>query len=134
LLIPPATDLCLLHVLSVLFQPSFDKVVSPSFLELGLAELVSIYNDLRELGRAPPVIDSADLQRDPEVLYLSNYARFIIKSFVCIKFEHNFILLTMFPFLEFCECCSKLLLKWFNSKMYAYAYVVEFMLKQENPF
>ncbi|KAE8010159.1 hypothetical protein FH972_006549 [Carpinus fangiana] len=46
--------------------PSFDKVVSPSFLELGLAELVSIYNDLRELGRAPPVIDSADLQRDPE--------------------------------------------------------------------
>ena len=28
MLIPPAIDLCLLHVLYVLFQPSFDKVVS----------------------------------------------------------------------------------------------------------
>lgn len=46
--------------------PSFDKVVPPSFFELGLAELVSIYNDLRELGRPPPVIDSEDLRRDPE--------------------------------------------------------------------
>ncbi|XP_062178176.1 branched-chain-amino-acid aminotransferase-like protein 1 [Alnus glutinosa] len=46
--------------------PSFDKVVPPSFFELGLAELVSIYNDLRELGKAPPVIDSADLQQAPE--------------------------------------------------------------------
>jgi hypothetical protein len=49
-------------------QPSFDKVVPPSFLELGLADLVSIYNELREMGRAPPVIDAADLKRDPEVL------------------------------------------------------------------
>nr|POE53156.1 branched-chain-amino-acid aminotransferase-like protein 2 [Quercus suber] len=46
--------------------PSFDKVVSPTFLELGLADLVSIYNELRELGRAPTVIDAADLKRDPE--------------------------------------------------------------------
>lgn len=84
MLIPPATDLYLLHVLSDLFQPSFDKVVPPSFFELGLAELVSIYNDLRELGRPPPVIDSEDLRRDPEVLYLSDYARFIMKSFLCI--------------------------------------------------
>ncbi|KAL0005841.1 hypothetical protein SO802_013402 [Lithocarpus litseifolius] len=46
--------------------PSFDKVVPPTFLELGLADLVSIYNELRELGRAPTVIDAADLKRDPE--------------------------------------------------------------------
>jgi hypothetical protein len=98
LLILPATDLYLLHALSDLFQPSFDKVVPPSFFELGLAELVSIYNDLRELGKAPPVIDSADLQQAPEVLYLSNYARFIMKSFLCIKFEHHFILLMDFTF------------------------------------
>jgi branched-chain amino acid aminotransferase group I len=46
--------------------PSFDKVVPPSFLELGLAELVSIYNELCDLGKPPPVIDVAELQEDPE--------------------------------------------------------------------
>ncbi|KAE9593670.1 hypothetical protein Lal_00036349 [Lupinus albus] len=46
--------------------PSFDKVVPPSFFELGLAELVSIYNELREIGKPPPVIDAAELQQDPE--------------------------------------------------------------------
>ncbi|MED6222307.1 hypothetical protein PIB30_063100 [Stylosanthes scabra] len=46
--------------------PSFDKVVAPSFFELGLAELVRIYNELRELGKPPPVIDAAELQQDPE--------------------------------------------------------------------
>lgn len=51
-----------------MFQPSFDKVVPPSFLELGFADLVSVYNDLHELGSAPPIIDAADLQQDPEVL------------------------------------------------------------------
>ncbi|XP_048225644.1 branched-chain-amino-acid aminotransferase-like protein 1 isoform X2 [Ricinus communis] len=50
-----------LHIL-----PSFGKVVPPSFSELGLAELVSIYNDLSQLGKPPPVIDGADLQQDPE--------------------------------------------------------------------
>lgn len=50
-----------LHIL-----PSFDKVVPPSFLELGLGDLVSIYNELTELGKQPPVIDAADLQADPE--------------------------------------------------------------------
>lgn len=48
-------------------QPSFDKVVPPSLLELGLADLVSIYGELSELGRPPPVIDAAELQVDPEV-------------------------------------------------------------------
>jgi hypothetical protein len=48
-------------------QPSFDKVVPPSFFELGLEELVSIYNELSELGKPPPVIDAAELQKDPEV-------------------------------------------------------------------
>jgi len=51
----------------VYVQPSFDKVVPPSFYELGLAELVCIYNELREIGKAPPVIDAAELQQDPEV-------------------------------------------------------------------
>ncbi|OIT21124.1 PREDICTED: branched-chain-amino-acid aminotransferase-like protein 1 [Nicotiana attenuata] len=46
--------------------PSFDKVVPPSFLELGLAELVSIYSELSELGKPPPVIDAADIQENPE--------------------------------------------------------------------
>lgn len=46
--------------------PSFDKVVPPSFFELGLAELVSIYNELCENGKRPPVIDAAELQKDPE--------------------------------------------------------------------
>ncbi|MCL7048329.1 hypothetical protein MKW94_025745 [Papaver nudicaule] len=48
--------------------PSFDKVVPPSFLELGLAELVSIYSELCDLGTVPPVIDAEDLQQDPEVV------------------------------------------------------------------
>ncbi|KAL3750175.1 hypothetical protein ACJRO7_011196 [Eucalyptus globulus] len=46
--------------------PSFEKVVPPSFLELGLAELVSIYSELCELGNPPAIIDVADLQQDPE--------------------------------------------------------------------
>ncbi|AET02179.1 branched-chain-amino-acid aminotransferase-like protein, putative [Medicago truncatula] len=45
--------------------PSFDKVVPPSFFELGLAELVSIYNELCENGKRPPVIDASELQKDP---------------------------------------------------------------------
>ncbi|RDX74100.1 Branched-chain-amino-acid aminotransferase-like protein 2, partial [Mucuna pruriens] len=47
--------------------PSFDEVVPPSFFELGLAELVCIYNELCELGKPPPVVDAAELQEDPEV-------------------------------------------------------------------
>lgn len=39
----------------------------PSFLELGLAELVAIYNELSDLGKPPPVIDVAELREDPEV-------------------------------------------------------------------
>jgi len=58
---------CVIHSI-VYVQPSFDKVVPPSFYELGLAELVCIYNELREIGKAPPVIDAAELQQDPEVL------------------------------------------------------------------
>ncbi|KAK3014558.1 hypothetical protein RJ639_010172 [Escallonia herrerae] len=46
--------------------PSFDKVVPPSFNELGLAGLASIYSELCESGKAPPVIDAAELQEDPE--------------------------------------------------------------------
>ncbi|KAJ4969312.1 hypothetical protein NE237_016013 [Protea cynaroides] len=46
--------------------PSYDKVLPPSFLELGLAKLVTIYSKLSELGNPPPVIDAADLQQDPE--------------------------------------------------------------------
>ncbi|XP_057963387.1 branched-chain-amino-acid aminotransferase-like protein 1 isoform X2 [Malania oleifera] len=48
--------------------PSFNKVVPPSFLELGVAELVSIYSELCELGMPPPVIDAAELQKDPEAI------------------------------------------------------------------
>lgn len=64
------TVLCIYFLLLIAFnipQPSFDKVVPPSFFELGIAELVSIYSELCELGSPPPVIDADDLQRDPEV-------------------------------------------------------------------
>jgi len=57
-------------------QPSFDKVVPPSFFELGLAELVSIYNELCENGKRPPVIDAAELQKDPEVFQFLNMLDF----------------------------------------------------------
>ncbi|XP_010464038.1 PREDICTED: branched-chain-amino-acid aminotransferase-like protein 1 [Camelina sativa] len=46
--------------------PSFEKVHPPSFLELGLGELVSIYSDLCQMGTPPTVIDADELQRDPE--------------------------------------------------------------------
>ncbi|XP_068658821.1 branched-chain-amino-acid aminotransferase-like protein 2 isoform X4 [Aristolochia californica] len=46
--------------------PSFDKVVSPSFSELALADLVSIYSELCQLGNTPPVVDAAELQQFPE--------------------------------------------------------------------
>ncbi|KAL0927897.1 hypothetical protein M5K25_002120 [Dendrobium thyrsiflorum] len=46
--------------------PSFDKVSPPSFVELGLGDLVSIYSELCELGNPPPVIDAEDLKNDPE--------------------------------------------------------------------
>ncbi|CAN6289394.1 unnamed protein product [Urochloa humidicola] len=48
--------------------PSFDKVVPPSFMELGIGELVSIYSELCGLGKPPPVIDADDLQREPEAV------------------------------------------------------------------
>jgi hypothetical protein len=48
-------------------QASLNKVISPSFLELGIGELVSIYSELCEIGKAPPVIDADDLQQEPEV-------------------------------------------------------------------
>ncbi|GAU25534.1 hypothetical protein TSUD_38920 [Trifolium subterraneum] len=46
--------------------PLFGKVVPPSFFELGLMELVQIYNDLCDIGKPPPVIDAEELQKDPE--------------------------------------------------------------------
>lgn len=48
-------------------QPSFEKVVAPSFLELGLASLVSVYSELCELGKPPHIIDATALQENPEV-------------------------------------------------------------------
>ncbi|KAM0850532.1 hypothetical protein ACQ4PT_053016 [Festuca glaucescens] len=54
-------------------MPSFNKVVPPSFMELGVAELVAIYSELRELGCPPPVIDADDLQRDPETFPFAFY-------------------------------------------------------------
>ncbi|KAF7805142.1 branched-chain-amino-acid aminotransferase-like protein 2 [Senna tora] len=48
--------------------PSFEKVVPPSFLELGLADLLCIYNELSERGKPPPVIDAAELQENPEAV------------------------------------------------------------------
>ncbi|XP_065853375.1 branched-chain-amino-acid aminotransferase-like protein 1 [Euphorbia lathyris] len=44
--------------------PSFEKIVPPSSLALGFAELVSIYSDLCKLGKPPAVIDAADLEQD----------------------------------------------------------------------
>ncbi|KAL0642796.1 hypothetical protein Bca4012_041086 [Brassica carinata] len=46
--------------------PSFDKVIPLSFLDVGLADLVSIYSDLCQMGTPPLVIDADDLQRNPE--------------------------------------------------------------------
>ncbi|MCH81695.1 branched-chain-amino-acid aminotransferase-like protein 2, partial [Trifolium medium] len=46
--------------------PSFGKVVPPSFFELGLLELVQIYNELCDIGNPPTVIDAEELQKDPE--------------------------------------------------------------------
>ncbi|XP_023545463.1 branched-chain-amino-acid aminotransferase-like protein 2 isoform X1 [Cucurbita pepo subsp. pepo] len=46
--------------------PSYDKVIPATFSELGFSELVSVYNELKELGRPPPIIDAAELQKDPE--------------------------------------------------------------------
>lgn len=48
-------------------QTSFEKVIPASFLELGLADLVSIYSELCELENAPTILDTADLQEVPEV-------------------------------------------------------------------
>ncbi|XP_056699647.1 branched-chain-amino-acid aminotransferase-like protein 1 isoform X2 [Spinacia oleracea] len=46
--------------------PSFDKVVTPTFLEVGLAALVTIYSELSYLGNPPVIVDAGELQRDPE--------------------------------------------------------------------
>lgn len=46
--------------------PSFDKVVPPSFQELGFTELVGLYNELSALGKPPPIIDAAELRQNPE--------------------------------------------------------------------
>lgn len=46
--------------------PSFDKVVPPSFQELGFTDLVGLYNELSALGKPPPIIDAAELRQNPE--------------------------------------------------------------------
>lgn len=46
--------------------PSFDKVVESSFLEVELASLVALYSELCELVCPPPIVDAADLQKNPE--------------------------------------------------------------------
>lgn len=43
----------------------------PTFSEIGLAGLASMYCELSELGKAPPVIDAEDLRKDPEVCHTS---------------------------------------------------------------
>ncbi|KAL8061838.1 hypothetical protein ABFX02_02G109600 [Erythranthe guttata] len=45
---------------------SYDKVVPPSFIDLGYASMVSIYSELCQEGKPPPVIDSDFLRQDPE--------------------------------------------------------------------
>ncbi|KAL7120347.1 hypothetical protein ACP275_02G117400 [Erythranthe tilingii] len=45
---------------------SYDKVVPPSFVDLGYASMVSIYSELCQEGKPPPVIDSDFLRQDPE--------------------------------------------------------------------
>ncbi|CAN6452788.1 unnamed protein product [Victoria cruziana] len=47
--------------------PSFHKIAPVSFIELGFVDLVTIYNELCELGKPLPIIDAADLQENPEV-------------------------------------------------------------------
>ncbi|KAL9660864.1 hypothetical protein QQ045_025683 [Rhodiola kirilowii] len=37
---------------------SYDQVAPPSFLELGYSDLVSIYSELCDLGRPPPIVES----------------------------------------------------------------------------
>ncbi|WJX13525.1 hypothetical protein P8452_03908 [Trifolium repens] len=61
------------EILCVL-RPSFGKVIPPSFFELGLLELVQIYNELSDIGKPPPVIDAEELQKDPEVFELFRHA------------------------------------------------------------
>lgn len=64
----------------------------PSFLELGLADLVAIYNELCDLGKPPPIIDVAELREDPEVciafqrtLIICAVISLCYLSFSCIK-------------------------------------------------
>ncbi|KAL1536236.1 branched-chain-amino-acid aminotransferase-like protein 1 [Salvia divinorum] len=45
---------------------SYSKVSPPSFTVLGYGSLVSIYNELCDHGKPPPVIDSDLLREDPE--------------------------------------------------------------------
>ncbi|KAJ4848628.1 hypothetical protein Tsubulata_036276 [Turnera subulata] len=66
--------------------PSLGRVAPPSFLEIGLTELVTVYNDLCQLGRPPPVIDAADLQQNPEVSVCEICLIFFVKL-VCINYK-----------------------------------------------
>ncbi|KAH9603983.1 hypothetical protein KSS87_023586 [Heliosperma pusillum] len=46
--------------------PSFNEVAPPTFLEVGLALLVTMYSELHDLGNPPAIVDAGELQRDPE--------------------------------------------------------------------
>ena len=76
------TKLCVLIFIWYAFQPSFDKVVPSSLMELGLTDLVSIYSELCQMGKPPPIIDAADLQQDPEVVELSKHVFFFTEKSV----------------------------------------------------
>lgn len=69
-----ATSIQWLMISLCVLQPSFDKVLPPTSFELGLGQLVGIYDELCDIGKPPPVIDAKELQKDPEVFELYEHA------------------------------------------------------------
>lgn len=70
------------------FQPSFGKVIPPTFHELGLGDLVSLYSELCQLGKPPVIVDAAELQQDPEVIQRSEQCCFLLMCFSSVYGFH----------------------------------------------
>ncbi|KAF7143802.1 hypothetical protein RHSIM_Rhsim05G0144300 [Rhododendron simsii] len=96
---------------------SFDKVVRPSFLELGLADLIAIYNELCNLGKRPPIIDVAELREDPEAAL-----RWLCQD-LDIPFQAAMLNLHYDAGLSACPHASPLILAFTDSRQWRWYFV-----------
>lgn len=112
-------------------QESYDKIIPPSFIDLGYHNLVVIYSDLSGHGNTPHVIDTESLHEDPEVhvyLYIYNIDTEVFLGYICSILRRNHLLDSDCLFMHrwtvyggiYYRCASKLNIKSFEAVFFLF--------------